>query len=598
MDSNESSGLPGLIRKHRIKLWILLLPISGLILLFPSEVQYEYSAIQSASVFGENLPLFIFLYAVWICIGGLLLFGGGATNEWQRVALLAIIAIVFLNFWTVITPNGGYIDELWNLGHVNYIEETGSLMAGHHNLIYFQFPGFHIDIFALSQITDMDPIITRTVFMIFSSIVLTVLFYLLFKKVLRSPVLASLAILLMFQGSLFAKSQVFWPGILAFIFLIVILLLTLRHDNEKALGSRTTSGAFVLLIIFAGFTISYIPTALYAIFILGGIYLLQWIAKKPTLRLSTIILLVTMVMAWEIYWAVGVFSDLIGLAVFPNLLEKLPFFGGIASGYVGESIPAWAQFTRYFWLALIFGFGIFLGFHNLLRIRRLSSMETILTGGLMGTITVTGIIYVAVVEAQWTRFMTIAPIFTIPILLWFFSGLGKRGKNQNGNVRSGWWQRHAIAIMAVVTLSLSLPSFLMHETSFTTNAVYSYELATGEFLQSAYGNGEELALFSSASGYTYSYYMSEVHFTTTAAPEKYLPEDEFWPEIEKLLEGFEQSNTENSVFVLTDRFRRAAGHPMEIEETDPQWLIFIERLEKQNKVYDNGSAHIYQRASG
>jgi len=550
----------------------------------------------------------------------LLLFANGKSSEWQRLALVCIFALVFFGFWAIITPNGYHADEVWNMAHVKYLEETGKIVLDHPSLQYFQFPGLHLTVSTISQISGLGIFETRILFLLFSGVLLTALLYLLFVRFLKSSYLSSLAVILMIQGSLMAKWQVFWPGNLAFLLLVALLMLLCAHEDDKALGTRTP-WALIMIILLAAFTISYLPTPAYFVFILTGVYLLQKVAKKDVVRGSIISLFLVVFLAWEMFVAVRFFGGIVEyaptfVAGFLNPLERFLSVEGAATGYVGESIPLWAGLTRYFWLALIFGFGGILGIRNLVRARKLGSIEVMETGGLLGVAVFSIVIYLAIPAAQWVRLMVFVPLFTVPIILRFLSGLSRHNElsrenrppeDPEGSLDSNqfhksfanfgrWFRAHVFTLLIILSFALSLPTFLIHETSFTTFAVYPQELSTGEFLESAYGSEEGLKLFSSMSAYTYTYYIPKARFDVINAPERLAGEEDLWLEINRLLYRFENTRDGNIIFVLSERFRRPANHPAAIETTDPRWVELVNTLEDHNKIYDNGHTKIYEHS--
>jgi hypothetical protein len=601
MVNRSRANISLFIANHRLALWVLLLVFSGIILVFPVSIRYVYAPIQSASIFGENTVLFGIVYCIWSLLLFSLLLMNVKNGEWQRLALVSLYATVFLGFWAVKTPYGGQQDEVWNLAHVQSLIDTGKIAPGHPNLMYFQFPAFHLEIYALSQFAGMGLFTTRIAYLLLSSVLLSSLLYLLFSRILKDSWLASLAVILMLQGSLIAKWQVFWPGNLAFLLLIALLALLCQRDDRPALGGNTQAGLLVVLVLFAAFVTTYLPTPLYFISMILGMYLLQRIARKEVVRLPLVILFAVLFACWIIYLASGFFEGLASFA--PTFVKGLsdPWsrfstVSGATTGYVGESIPLWASLTRRFWLALIFGVGGILTVWNIARARRLSTVAVIETGGLLGILAFTAVIYLAIPIAQWVRIMVMAPLFTIPVIIGYATGHDRRNELvPEGRLRiSGWLKKYLPPALVVACLVLSLPTFLAHETSFTTTAVYPYELSIGEYLQSACGRGNGLNIYSSNSAYTYTYWVPEAQYHVTDAPELFVRGDDLWTKMDQLESDFENSYDIRAVFVVTERFRGPSGHPAEIKPTDPNWEGFVASLEMHNRVYDDGSDQIYE----
>ena len=594
------ANISSFIANHRLALWALLLVLSGTILVFPVSIRYVYAPIESASIFGENILLFGIIYCVWSLLLFLLLFTNNKNSDWQRLALLCVFSIVFLGFWAIKTPYGGQWDEVWNLGHVQYLVDTGKIVLGNVNLTYFQFPAFHLDIYALSQFTGTGLFATRIAYLLLSSILFSSVLYMLFSRILKDSWLASLAVILMLQGTLLATWEVFWPGNLAFLFLTILLALVCRREDKPTLGVDSQTGWLVMFIIFAAFVISYLPLPLYFIFIVLGVYLLQRIARKGIVRLPLIMLFTLLFAVWIIYWASSFFESL--TSFIPTFLQALsdPFsnFTTISTatkGYVGTNIPLWATLIRYYWMALIFGVGGILTAWNLVRARKLSKVAVIETGGLLGVIAFTAVIYIVIPIAEWTRVLVMVPLFAIPVIIGSIVGYNHRNELMPKRMPHilEWLTKHVLTLLVIACFLLSLPTFLAHQTSYTTLAIYPYDLSTGEYLESTYGVGNGLNIYSSYAAITYIYYVPEAQYHLTDAPELFVRGNELWQKLDQLESDFNNSHDPNALFIVTERFTGPSGYPTEIKPNDPDWLSFISSLETHNRIYIDGHSEIY-----
>jgi hypothetical protein len=622
MIKKAALNLSQAVQNHRFGLWTLLIVLTAIILVFPIHLHYEYHAIESIYVFGDKLTIFGILYYIWLAILLLLLFAKGRSSEWQRVALVCVFALVFVSFWVINTPTGGHLDELWNMGHIKYLLETGKISLNQPNFGYFQFPAFHLVNFSLSQISGLGIFETRILFLVFSGVLFAALLYLLFVRLLKNPYLTSLAVLLMVQGSIEASKELeaFWPGNLA-ILLFVILLMLLSWREDRALGMEAP-GALIMIILLAAFTMSYLPLPAYFIFILAGMYLLEKVAKKSVVRSSIIVLFLILFLTWEMYFSTGSFGNLAGLtstfvANFTQLGERaFAVSSGPGATALGESVPLWASSIKFFWLALIFGLGTILGIWNLIKARKLSSMEVIETGGLLGVIVFSIVAFFAfpVGEGTYLRFFRYAPYFTIPIVLKFLSGFTHHNELSQENILlenpggssdpngfrkspanfGGWFRRHVITLLVIMFLALSLPTFLIQHNVVSSKAIYPYDLSSGQFLESAYG-AEELNLFSEPGAYIYTYYVTEAHFHIMMAPEQTAGKEDLLLKVNQLVDSFERPGEGNAIFVLSERFRQPRHSPAIIEPSDPEWVQFTNRLAVNNNIYDNGYIEIYER---
>lgn len=582
-------------RNHRFGLWVLLILVTATILLFPVHLINEYHPIQAPFLF-ENLPLFGVLFCMWMLLLLLLLFSKkdeGKRLNWENLALACVFGLVFVGFWVLITPHGSYADGIYNMGHVRYLVEEGSIPVGHQNLIYFDFPGMHLLVSALSQISGLGIFETRALFLIFNAVLFSALLYILFIKIFKSNYLAFLGVLLVMLGSvmLVEKMDHFTPGALGFTLLAGFLVMLTR--SESALFGRTVSDRLVMLILFIAMTISYFATSFLAPLILLGIYAVQMRARDKEARASpaTIALLLVMVFAWEMYWTWHTFDSL--TLFLPKVWENIS--GGefltsaltVAPANIGGTLPLWASVTRAFWWALL-GLGTILGLYNLYRVRKLSLAEKIVTGGLLGVIVLSLIgMFATARGAQYQRFLMYAPLFSAPILLMFL-------------YRSGTWRRRGLILLTVLIFAVALPTFLSSVNTVCTDAIYPYECAAGEFMESNTNEEGEshivysLTFVSTAWAY---YYIPDIPLTRFPESLYYSgSEDEVWQEVDEFVQRFQYGWTlpgTQKVFAVSEKSTVQYQHLVGIPPDHPRWEELRERLSSTNKIYDNGHVEMY-----
>ncbi|MFC1943360.1 hypothetical protein ACFLWO_02120 [Chloroflexota bacterium] len=626
MVKNASRNLSLLARNHRLALWVLLLLLTVVILLFPTHLEFEYHAIQSLYIF-YNLPLFVILYCVWVSILLLLLFFASKDNEWQKLLLVCIFALVYKGFWVIATPNGAFADELSTLADIGYLQEAGRISSASLPIGYLEFPGIHFLGLSLSDICELGVLETRIWLSVFSSMLFAALLYVFFAKLLRNSNYASLGVLLALHGgAMFStRGQQFWPGNLAFLLLALLLLLLVFLYGERKVGGPAAVGLFIVSC--ATLTISYLPTSVCFIFILSGIYLLQRFGKERSMSLTTIILCLVMVFVWLQYWSRSMFRGLVPLITIfiDNMTDGtiwgwLPAVRDQASIFVGEQVPLWASLTRLFWLAFVFIFGALLWIRNLIKARKLHSLEAIQIGGLLGVVIFSIVCVLGFPGGgQYYRFLMYAPFFTVPIILrslWDFSSYTKSsseniarfsenpGKGslvlklspQKGLITFGsWFRKYAFMLLVALVCVLSLPTFLAHNGEVCTRAIYPYEYASGEFIESVYGGKlEQVEIFTEAyAAYPIGYYMREAHFHPTLLPWEITNGAESWPGI--LVGDFGNSSYPNAIFVLSERLAQWWSGPPLIDKTGPRWVNFVNRLSENNKIYDSGHIEIYER---
>lgn len=581
-----------LAKPWRPAFWTFLVVLTAAILLFPFNLHYEYHPVQSAQVFGDLLPLFAVLYYAWVAILLLLLFSGGKHSEWENLALVCLFALVHFGIWTINTPYGELWDVSAQLGHLRYIQETGRITLDIPNVDYFMYPAFHLFNSSLSQVAGLGVFETRTVYLLVTAVLTAAALYLLFMKFLETTALASLAVILMVQGSNVARLQVFWPGNLAFVFLVLILAILARRHGAT-LGTPMPFGLITVLLLVV-FMTSYLPTPFFFVFMLVGIYLIQKVAHKNVLNFSTVALFLVLFASWQMYWAIQLSGGLLAKMV-PALLESLANPGetllrafNIGEGYVGEAFPLWARVTRLFWLVLILGFGGLLWVRNLVQARKLDSKGVLLTGAVMG-VAAWAILSIFVLPPihilKSSRGVTLASLFLIPIMLSFLSGMATRR----------WLGRHILLLLMVLVFVVSLPTFLSVRPWLYIAATYPYETSAGEFLQSAY-RSEQQNIYSSASmNILYSGYLPRARFPSWVDVQVATSTEELWQDINQIVENFERSEDPTAVLVFGEKFQLPPQHPAAIPPEDPRWLEFTSRLSDNNRLYTNGHIDIYQR---
>jgi hypothetical protein len=598
---NAPSGLSLRAKRCRLALWIVLLLLTAVILLFPIHLRYEYHTLDSLYIFGDKLLLFGILFSLWMAsLLSLIFLFKGKRDEWEKLALLCVFTVVFVSFWILITPFGRYADEVDNLSLVKYLQDTPKLDP---NLGYLNFPGIHITGVSLVEVTGLGIFTMRTIFVVLLSLLFTMLLYVLCLKSLKSTRLASLAVLIMVQGNLLlARQPTFWPGALSLIFFLTLFILLYRHA-QSPFESRVAN-TLLMMITFAALTVSYLLTPVYFIFILLAVFIMQKMTKKNLAAFGVIVLFVVLFFSWQEYWAVNMFKGWVGWGA--NFVQELKS-GGLeehllflrqADTQLGSGVPSWVSWTRLFWLFITYVVGGILVIANLTRVKKLSLVEIIETGGLLGVIILSIIIQLlAAGGAQFHRILMYSQFFTVPIALRFFSRLVAPGETVTGTSPShpfaGWLQSRlksgrqpALALGLVFLLVLGLPTWLSNHDVDSTYNVYSYEYADGEFLSSFFSKGEGLTVFANALTIApLEYSMPLAGYQGKNPFESVTNEDILWKQQSELVNVFlqEGSRTPNWVFVLAEKHTFTGWRLFGIEPTDPKWVA----LENQLSDIDN-----------
>jgi hypothetical protein len=611
--------LPKMGKKTRIAAWALLLSLTVAIFLYPIRLNFGYEAIQSLYIFW-NLPLFGVVYFVWFLslLWLLLSLGGGKRDNWLRMALVGVFAVVYLGFWAVITPQGFTTDyDGGALSYVHILKERGVLATTLVNFGYFQFPFTSILGACVSQATGLGIFDTRLAFLLFNSLLLGVALYVFFKNMLGDATLASVGALLAVQGSMvFSKSVRFYPAGLGLVFFAVFLMLMFKPGRALFEATRDKIIAVVLM---AAITATHYITSLYVVAILLGIYAVQLATKKKLIRPLFIIPMVAIPLLWGVFVANPLFGSMVGRSaevaktavsvvangggaapsagdagvVAPNGGTVVPtetptlslwWVGSMLKAYLGTQSPLWARVVTAFWVVLLFAFGTAVAFRNLFVMRRQNEAIQKVVGAMMGIIALSVIAVFVSLDIggyQFFRFLQFGGFFVVPLVLGLL-----------------WaWRKYRKAILAslvVVLLLLSFPTFLAHNSTIEADTVYPQELSAGEFLEAEYGTGEGLCVSTDRTTRSVLlYHLPDALFLTD--PEwVYVPDGGDWRQsIDKFEKDFE-SVTMEKVFVFSARMPWLLHHVFGVSPTDYEWSRLREKLSKYEKVYDNGFIEIYK----
>ena len=573
-------------RNCRFALWMLLVLLTAIIVLFPVHLTYEYRSVQSLHIF-DNLLLFGALFYIWLLSLLLLLFSGGseARTDWEKVALVCISSLVFLAFWVIILPYGRF-DYMSNATLVKLIQRDGAIPLG--RALYSDFPASHLMVLSVSQVTGLGIFDAVNLFLVCNALIFAALLYLLFSKAFKSTSVAAFAALMLMLGNQFlSRGYTFWPGILSLVLLLAFLVLLSRGQHRFL---ETWQDRLIGIILLVATTAMYFQASILILLILVGIHLMQRLSKMTPVAISTICLFAVIPIAWEIYWTVQTFPGLADRAskmaediAGGTFLHSAPFLAG---GNVGERFPLWVSVIRIYWWALIFGLGSLLGLRNLSRFRELSLVERVELGGLLGVIMLAAIgTLVSVGGERFVHFLHYAAFFTVPVLLRTSLNLGKRIKG------------YGFALLVILLLLLSFPTFLVFNNKICTDTFYSYEMAGSEFLERSYGNGEGLTVVNPYVPVTY--YVPDVHpemgYWYVGAARN---EDEFWQTVDAVAGAYSIPRAGHTLFMVHDRLKVTGEFVLGISPTDPHWQGIEDeisaRLMDTSLIYDNGYVQTYK----
>jgi hypothetical protein len=516
--------------KIRMILWILLLGLTISILLFPVSVSPTYPLpVQSIYIFSD-LPLFTGLFYSWVLLLLLLLFSGWE-HELEKLALCFVFTLIFLQFWTLISPWGRTGDGLWQMGHVRYISEHGKIPSGEH-AGYFGFPGLHFLCVAIHKICGLDIFMTRTVFLLLNSFIFTTFLFLFFSKLLANASLASIGVIMAVTSSLLIGTGMnqFHPMSLATTYIGLFLLLLVLNQSGSRLFSNW-QGSLIFLLVTVAATIEYLFTPFLFFFVLLSVYVFHR-NEKEFVNLATVFIPLVFAIAWEIFWAISTFNSVV--SAWPKILEDLKageFFVATERRLrenIGPSYPWWGNVTRLFWWSFVFGFGTLLTLSKLPSLEKKSHLEKVCVPGLVGVLLT---IFIGTLGTRWavhggiSRYLWVGSFFIVPGLIHL---LTKRRIKKYG-----------LIFLFLSLFLFTFPTFLTNMDTLCIYYVYPSDISVGKFIENIYDSGRGLKLYDGVLKFTYFYVWD--------AQKIYPPE----PSYEK---GLERGNVDKDERYLTRLF--------------------------------------------
>lgn len=586
--------------RHRVLLWILLLLLTVVLLSYPVRLVCDYHVIQAPYIF-ENLPLFAALFCVWMLLLLVLAVSkrDGANNlDWENLALACVFGVVFWGFWAVITPYGSYADDIWNQGHVRWLLQGSSIPLGHLNLTYFDYPGVHLLVSAISEVTGLGVAGSRTIFLVANALTFSALLYIVLQRILENPRLALLGVLLIAVVSvpLVDKMHVFGPASFG-LTLLGGFLVILTRSEARVFGAGLPD-RLVMLVLFSSMVIGYFANSFLVLLILLGIYAVQALARDNARRPSpaTISLFAALVLTWATCWTWHTFDTLAGFL--PRVEEQLLSGGflevalSLQASNVGGSLPLWANATRLAGWALL-GLSTILGLSSLFRLKRLSLGGRIVTGALLGVI----LLFLMGVFAtrggyQFSRFLLYGPLFAVPAALLYLT-------------RGDAFRKGALALLTVVVFVLALPAFISSVNTVSTDAIYLSDVAGGTFLECHSGEkGARYLLYGTSTDAMAlaSYYVPNAATRRVAEKDIYTGnEDTVWEEVDRLLADFMEPGiglTQEKLFIINEKSTVPYRHVVGIPLDDPNWDRVIGLLWDNNRIYDNSHLEMYVSKKG
>jgi len=564
--------------------WVASSALAGALLVYPTSfVRPPVADMESAEVI-QPFGLFGVMFVAWALamLTLLVLRARHPPRSAGNVAFVALFAAVFWGFWIKNTPWGGGFDSLYTAGIARYVQDFGRVSPGIANLVYFDFPGLHIVAAGLGLASGLDALVVATLLRMTFAVLGAAAVYCSIALVVDSSALALIGAVLFIQGNIIhvATAFIFFPAVLG---LVLLETLWLYAMVGQLAGGRLPE-AIGFLIVFVSLAVSHFVTSATAVVIVGVLAALRLTGRSrelPWQGALRVLVVVAVLVAWEAYWTVSNFKNLIlSLADF-----HFGFTGpqqSLQGGFF--QLPEWATATRMVWLALAAGFVLV----ALLRIAHRRTLTTpvqwLYACGLVGVLLAGGLATVMSEGGlQFSRLIYLPPLCSIPLVLGLF--LARRRLS-----------RVLVTVSVALLAVTALPSFLVSQHGVYTSSVPDDQVAVGRYLEQLYGEGAGLSAygnFNAARAGVFAYFTR----SATIRSHDRFERATFWPAEDALLDEFMEQGSGGCrrVFVFEERSRTALYRmTYAIEPEDPRWDTVREDLAgSANLVYANGNGRVY-----
>lgn len=576
-----------LLNKHTILiLWIIFLILTIVILIYPTKWPLEYSSIQSLIIFQE-IGTFTILYYIWIISLITLLLTIKHNRDWGFLALLCTFAIVFLYFWVLVTPYGRLWDEPFQLAHLNYLQNSNQIPFGNINLNYFDFPGLQLLGISMLKITGLSLFCTRSIIILVNLFTFIFFLYMLYHFWLKNGRFASLGVLLTLHASIFIMKYTFYfPSTFALTLFVLILFIVSKGYLIPVVGRNYV---FLALITFMALSITHFVTALTLIFILFSTYIVNTIYKRRNglITFSSVVFYSILFLSWLVYLTFSFFPSLVATAVHFLLNEASGIFfisRTIATRVVGSD-PIWALITRNFWLIINWVIGPLLWLYSWFKKSKINSINTIITGGLLGIILISAIgLFFSSGGSQVTRFQLYGPLFTIPIILLFIF------------IRKQSFYKFGLVGFSIIIGLFSLPTFLSLNSNAIIDKTYLVEWSAADFIGQKSTSEKPLKIFTSSEILTgpYIFHSPKAQFFNPPPYSDIKDRDEFIESLDLFISNFTQNRDTltNNFFIWSKKVELLANNTFDIPSNSPLWNEFMLKL-PSNNIYSNDIVTIW-----
>jgi len=567
---------------------LCLFVLSAVLVLWPIVPSpFDPLPMQSVSAI-QHLPWFAVLFNAWaVCFAALLLGISGTARD--RLGLCVIFTVVFVGVWGFASPWGNHGDSIWQTAEVMHLLGAGKLPpGGHPNFPYLDFPGLHLLALTLVETTGMDVFMAIRVYLLASGVMLTLVLYAMFLRLIGTPNKAACAVVLAFVSSVVLASVAnqFHPINLSTIYIVTFILLLGRLHPKSVLQSHTL---VLLLLLMAAAAAEYVFTPVFFAMVFLSYYILSRPANaQAPVTLAHAVIPLALLFVWEMY--VTVWN-------FPTTVRELPVaLQAILDGSwvlpilhllrqnAGPAYPWWGNIVRGFWWSSVFGVGTLLMLWRvkmLREVRRGPELGLVLFLGTIGAMMVGSLVggVIGIIHGALTRYLWIAPLFLVPALM---QSLGRPR------------MKAAAVTFGVAGLLLMFPTFIADGGHVSTYRAYRHELAAGEFIRETYGSGEGLTIFCTTRiPVFYLLYSPEAHVRPSIDAYGATVDVQIWQSIEEVVHAFRASPRQGNLLIDWPKMRGDYQELVGIPIDHPNWRRTENELSSTNRIYDNRSIQLY-----
>jgi hypothetical protein len=298
----------------------------------------------------------------WIALGLILLSYVGLTLSPRppEACLAVLLTIVIASFWLfplLLGASQPVAAHIWakNGGNIAPLFASGELDPEH--IWYHSWPAvwlivvFLRHIMGVSSVNETETLLPFVPFVI--QLTLSLLMYVLLRSLWSKETKFIWLSLLVFVLANWSVQIYLSPQAYGLALFILFLFVTMRQQRTGQ-ESRDPGAALMLLILVAGVTIGHLPSAMFMVATLTGLYLMSrtpWFARFPIAVISPVTAFVILV-AWQFEWALPWTAA--NMHVLKSAFDlELQFKSGVSERFTaGTEAHAFVAFIRILYTAL------------------------------------------------------------------------------------------------------------------------------------------------------------------------------------------------------------------------------------------------------